>query len=170
MQDRESAVPRSRVQQLERVLTFATRFLDEVRDDIARTRQEGSDSPPRIRCVSERAGHATPEFRTLTIPIPDGYAGMSPEVLSGAIARYAQRMHPDCLLLALEAENADGPLLVGEARCRMGTRLYWMQPFRIDGGRVEWGEVLEGGWRDPAGEEMILDHSFAHLSPPALAR
>ncbi|HKP74905.1 MAG TPA: hypothetical protein VJT67_05145 [Longimicrobiaceae bacterium] len=153
-------MPRSRIQQMERVLTFAARFLEEVREDIHRCKMDGSDTPPRIRSVHERPGHATPEFRTLTIPIPDGYGGLSPEVLSGAIAKFAAGKRPDCLLLALEAENGDGPLLIAEARCRYGTRLFWMQPFTWRASKLEWGEPLDGGWQDPDGEEMILDAAF----------
>jgi hypothetical protein len=149
------------MQQMERVLTFAARFLEEVRDDIRKCKLDGSDAPPMIRSVHERAGHATPEYRTLTIPIPDGYGGLSPEVLSGAIARFASGKKPDCLLLAFEAENGDGPLLIAEARCRYGTRLFWMQPYTLTGTQVEWGEPVSGGWQDPGDEEMILDAAFS---------
>ena len=142
---------------MERVLAFATRFLDEVRDDISRARMDGSDTPPRIRSVHERPGHATPEFRTLSIPVPDAFGGLSPEVLSGAIARFAASKKPDCLLLAFDAENEDGPVLIAEARCRYGTRLFWMQPYTAGGSHVEWGDPADGGWSDPGDEEMILD-------------
>jgi hypothetical protein len=145
---------------MERVLGFATRFLDEVRDDIGRARLDGSDTPPRIRSVHERPGHATPEFRTLSIPVPDGFGGLSPEVLSGSIARYAATKKPDCLLVAFEAENGEGPVLVAEARCRYGTRLFWMQPYSVAGSHVEWGDPVGGGWNDPGDEEMILDAAF----------
>lgn len=150
---------------MERVLTFAARFLDEVRDDIHRGKMDGSDTPPRIRSVHERPGHATPEFRTLTIPIPDGYGGLGPDVLSGAIARFAGSKKPDCLLLAFEAENDDGPLLVAEARCRYGTRLFWLQPYTFEGGHLGWGEPVSGGWQDPEDEEMILDAAFTGARP-----
>ena len=152
---------------MERVLGFATRLLDEVRDDISRARMDGGDTPPRIRSVHERAGHATPEFRTLAIPVPAGYGGVSPEVLSGAIARFATSKKPDCLLLAFEAENADGPVLIAEARCRFGTRLFWMQPYSAAGSHVEWGEPIGGGWNDPGEEEMILDGAFSPAKVPA---
>jgi len=153
---------------MERVLAFATRFLDEVREDIARARMDDSDTPPRIRSVHERPGHATPEFRTLTIPIPDGFGGMSPEVLSGAIARFAASKKPDCLLLAFDAENGDGPVLIAEARCRYGTRLFWMQPYTVGGSHgVEWGEPVGGGWNDPGEEEMILDGAFSGVKVAA---
>jgi hypothetical protein len=146
---------------MERVLAFATRFLDEVREDLARNRMDGMDTPPRIRSVHERPGHATPEFRTLTIPIPDGFGGLSPEVLSGAIARFASSKKPDCLLLVMEAENHDGPVLIAEARCRYGTRLFWMQSYTAAASHVEWGEPAGGGWNDPGEEEMILDAAFS---------
>src|SRR4051794_21442922 len=161
-ESRETAVPRSRIQQMERGLTFAARFLDEVRDDIHRCKMDGSDTPPRIRSVHEPPGHATPEFRTLTIPIPDGFGGLSPDVLSGAIAKFARSKRPDSLILAFEAENDDGPLLIAEARCRYGTRLFWMQPYTWIDSRMEWGEPIRGGWQDPGGEEMILDAAFSN--------
>ena len=145
---------------MERVLSFATRFLDEVRDDLSHARMEGSDTPPRIRSVHERAGHATPEFRTLNIPVPDGYA-LSPDVLSVAIARFSAGKKPDVLMLAFEAEMEGRPVLIAEARCKYGTRLFWMQPFTVEGNHVKWGEPLNEGWRDPGDEEMILDASFA---------
>ncbi|HEX8904386.1 MAG TPA: hypothetical protein VF771_06060 [Longimicrobiaceae bacterium] len=160
-------MPRSRIHQMERVLAFATRFLDEVRDDISRARMDGSDTPPRIRSVHERPGHATPEFRTLTIPIPDAFGGLSPEVLSGAIARFAASKKPDCLLLAFEAENGDGPVLIAEARCRYGTRLFWMQPYAAAETHVEWGDPAGEGWNDPGEEEMILDAAFQPAKVPA---
>jgi hypothetical protein len=153
---------------MERVLGFATRFLEEVRDDIARSRMDDTDTPPRIRSVHERPGHATPEFRTLSIPIPDGFGGLSPEVLSGAIARYAGGKKPDCILLVFEAENGDGPVLIAEARCRYGTRLFWMQPFNVAATHVEWGDPVGGGWRDPGDEEMILDAAFTGAKPAAV--
>ena len=154
-------MPRSKIMQMERVLSFATRFLEEVRSDIGRAKLDGSDTPPRLRSVHERPGHATPEFRTLNIPVPDRFGGLSPEVLSGIIARYAETKKPDCLVLALEAETDDGPVLISEVRCKYGTRLFWMQPFAATGRGVEWGEPLNDGWRDPGDEEMILDAAFA---------
>jgi hypothetical protein len=157
-------MPRSRIMQVERVLSFATRFLDEIRDDIARARMDGSDAPPRLRGIHERPGHATPEFRTLNIPVPAGLGGVSPEVLSGTIARYAVSKTPDVLLLALEAETGDGPVLIAEARCRFGTRLFWMQPFSVNGSLVTWGQPVDNGWRDPGDEEMILDAAFSRFS------
>lgn len=146
---------------MERVLGFAARFLEEVRDDLGRGKMDGTDTAPRIRCVHERPGHASPEFRTLSIPVPDGFGGMSPDVLSGAIARFAATKKPDCLLLAFEAETAEhGPALIAEARCRFGTRMFWVQPYAVLPSQVEWSEPLDGGWRDPGEEEMILDAAF----------
>ncbi len=147
---------------MERVLGFAARFVEEVRDDLGRGKMDGSDTPPRIRCVHELPGHASPEFRTLSIPVPDGFGGMSPEVLSGSIAKYASSKKPDCLLLAFEAETAEhGPVLIAEARCRYGTRMFWVQPYTVLPSHVEWSEPVDGGWRDPDEEEMILDAAFS---------
>ncbi len=151
---------RSRMLQMERTLGFATRFLDEVRHDIGRAAPLGATTPPRIRSVHETPGHATPEFRTLNIPVPEALGGASPEVLSGAIARYAAQKKPLRILLAFEAEMDGSPVLVAEASDVLGTRLFWMQPFRVEGRRVAWQEPLHGGWRDPGDEEMILDASF----------
>jgi hypothetical protein len=153
------------MQQIERTLGMATRFLDEVRGDIGRAALEGADIPPRLRSVHEKPGHATPEFRTVAIPVPDGMGGVPPDILSGTIARYAQTRKPDCLLLAMEAEmEADGEgnrsVLIAEARDRTGTRMYWMQPYRPAGTRVDWEEPLAGGWADPGEAEMILDAAF----------
>ena len=153
------------MQQLERTLGMATRFLEEVRGDIGRAALEGADIPPRLRSVHEKPGHATPEFRTVAIPVPDGMGGVPPDILSGTIARYAETRKPDCLLLAMEAEM-DGEesrsVLIAEARDRSGTRMYWMQPYRPAGSRVDWEEPLAGGWADPGEAEMILDAAFPH--------
>lgn len=161
---------RSRMHQLERTLGMATRFLDEVRSDIGRAALEGADIPPRLRSVHEKPGHATPEFRTLAIPVPEGLGGVPPEILSGTIARYAESKKPDCLMLAMEAEmdgDAEGSrtVLIAEARDRAGTRMYWMQPFRPAGTRVDWEEPLTGGWCDPGEAEMILDAAFGRAEP-----
>ncbi len=150
---------------MERVLSFATRFLEEVRADISRAKMDGTDTPPRLRSVHERPGHATPEFRTLNIPAPDGME-LSPDVLSAVIARYAAPKRPDCLILAFEAELDGRPVLISEARCKFGTRLFWMQPFTLEATHVEWDEPLHEGWRDPGDEEMILDASFARVAVP----
>jgi hypothetical protein len=163
-------VGRSRAQQSDRTLVMATRFLEDIRREILHAAQQGADIEPRVRSVHERQGHATPEFRTLAIPIPEGVGAMAPDALSGTIARYARRYAPDCLLLALEAETeaADGSsrtLLIAEARDRKGTRMYWMQPFRSSRGAVDWDEPLEGGWRDPGEAEMVLDEAFAGEAP-----
>lgn len=153
-------MPRSRMLQMERTLGFATRFLEEVRHDIGKAAPDGSGTPPRIRSLHERAGHATPEFRTLNIPVSDDLGGASPEVLSGCIAHYAAQKKPDRLFLAFEAEMGGSPVLIAEAGDRMGTRLFWVQPYRVEGRKVVWGEPLDGGWRDPGEEEMILDASY----------
>ncbi|MBV9772875.1 MAG: hypothetical protein JO040_02955 [Gemmatimonadetes bacterium] len=157
---------RSRTARLERTLGAATRFLDEMREEIARTaRQEGGGVPPRLRCINERVGHATPEYRTLAIPVPDGVAGASPEILSGAIARFAAEKNPDCLILTLDlvfdaGSGGPGPVLVAEACDGSGTRLFWMQPYRVTEDGIAWDEPLDHGWRDPGEEEMILDAAF----------
>jgi hypothetical protein len=161
------------MQQIERTLGMATRFLDEVRTDVGRAAMEGADIPPRLRSVHEKPGHATPEFRTVAIPVPDGLGCVPPEILSGTIARYAQTKKPDCLLLAMEAEmDADGDgsrsVLIAEARDRSGTRMYWMQPYRPSGTRVDWEEPLTGGWCDPGEAEMILDAAFSRAEARAL--
>ena len=156
---------RSKLVQMERTLSLATRFLTEMREEIDRAAAAGSDVPPRVRSVHERAGHATPEYRTMAIPVPDSLGGASPQVLSAAIARYANEKSPDCLMLGLEAqmerEGGAGPVLIAEARDRLGTRLFWMQPYRVAGGRVQWDDPAEGGWQDPGEEEMILDAAFS---------
>lgn len=148
---------------LERTLGLATRFLQEMREDITRAVADGADTPPRLRSVHDRAGHATPEYRTLNIPVSEGQGGASPEVLSGAIARYAATRPPDCLLLGMEAvlQGEDRHVLIAEARDAAGTRLFWMQPYRVVDRRVEWEEPTESGWRDPGREEMILDAAFS---------
>jgi hypothetical protein len=149
----------------ERTLRLAHEFLQEAKRDLERAVAEGSDLPPRIRTVHERVGHASPEYRTLAVPLPDSAAGASPTVISDAIASYASRRPPHCLLLSLDAlaPGADGeprPILIAEARDRLGTRLFLIQPFEIRDSRIEWDEPLEGGWRDPGDEEMILDAAF----------
>jgi hypothetical protein len=149
----------------ERTLRLAHDFLKETRADLERAVQEGADLPPRIRMVHERRGHASPEYRTLAVPIPEGAEGSSPTVLSSAIARYARTRLPHCLLLTLDVVGSDDggkprPMLIAEARDRAGTRFFLVQPFEVDRGRVGWLEPVEGGWRDPGGEEMILDAAF----------
>lgn len=164
----------SKIARLERTLGAATRFLDEMREEIERAAADGGTVPPRLRSVHERPGHATPEYRTLAIPVPEGLAGSSPEILSGAIARFAEAKPPAALLLAmdlvLDAGSGPGPVLVAEARDAAGTRLFWMQPYRRDGEKLLWDEPLEAGWRDPADEEMILDAAFLMQEAQALAR
>ncbi|MDB4948422.1 MAG: hypothetical protein JWM27_1071 [Gemmatimonadetes bacterium] len=157
---------RSKLVQMERTLSLATRFLGEMREEIDRAVAVGSDIPPRVRSVHERPGHATPEFRTLAIPVSESMGGVSPEVLSGTIARYAAQKDPDCLLLALEAvmergDGESGPVLIAEARDRVGTRIFWIQAYTARDGRVAWDEPIGDGWRDPGEEEMILDAAFS---------
>lgn len=161
----EVGVARSTTHQAERTLGMATRFLEEVKDAIGRAAREGEDVPPRIRSVHEKPGHATPEFRTMAIPVGDSMEGASPEILSGTIARYAEAKRPDCLLLAMEAQmdSADGEhqtVLIAEARDRTGTRMYYVQPYRGGDSRVDWDEPVRGGWCDPGEDEMILDAAF----------
>lgn len=160
---------RSTFLQLERTLHHATRFVEEMRSDLARAAREGADLPPRIRSVHETPGHTTPEFRTLNIPIPSGMGELPIDILSGAIARYAECKRPDRLLLAMEAEMNGRPVLIAEARDRASSRLYWVQPFSRAHGEIEWEPPLDGGWRDPEDQEMILDASFATLPPPRTA-
>lgn len=154
--------------QPERVLELAHAFLQEVRRDLEKASAEGTDLPPRLRTVQARTGHGTPDLRTLGIPVPAGGEGSSPEILSSLIARYNADKPASCLLLALDVISAadDGsqrPLLIAEARDRWGTRLFMMQPFHVENGKVRWDEPLGGGWQDPGGEEMILDAAFSGL-------
>lgn len=153
----------------ERTLRLAHAFVEETRRDLERAVREASDIPPRIRTMHERPGHSSPEFRTLAVPIPDGAEGASPDVLSSSIASYARRRRPECIFLTLDVTGSaeDGspqPLLIAEARDREGTRMYLMQPFRIEQRRIEWDEPLNGGWLDPGDEEMILDAAFGKSS------
>jgi hypothetical protein len=154
--------------QRERTLETARAFLAEVRRDLERATAAGCDLPPRLRSVHVRVGHATPEYRTLAIPnTPGGSA--SPEVLSGLIARYAAVRPPSCMILALDglSEGEDGqprPILISEARDTVGNRVFWMQPFRVTEGQIEWGEPFGGGWQDPGDQELILDHAFAGIA------
>jgi hypothetical protein len=162
-------VPRSRSAQLEWVLRQATRFLDDIRREIEKTSAHHSDFPPRLRMVHERPNHATPDYRNLAIHVPAHLGGASPEALSELIAQHAGRRPPTCLLLGLEAEQEAGEvprsLLIAEVRDRAGTRLFWMQPFSRRDTEVIWEEALEGGWRDPGAQEMILDAAFTQATP-----
>lgn len=172
--------PRS-VAQRERTIEMAQAFLAEVRHDLERATAAGCDLPPRLRSVHVRAGHATPEYRTLAIPTDAVAGGGSPEVLSGMIARYAAMHPPSCMILALDGltQGDDGescPILIAEARDVAGTRIFWMQPFRAVGGKIEWETPLCGGWQDPAEQELILDLAFVEMqavaqeAPPPPAR
>jgi hypothetical protein len=147
------------------MLRLAHEFLREARVDLVRAATDGSDLPPRIRIVHDRPGHASPEFRTLAVPIPENAGGASPSVLSSTIAQYARRHPPACLMLVLDVvssgENgASQSILIAEARDRAGHRLFIVQPFAIEDGRVSWEEPIEGGWRDPGDDEMIIDAAF----------
>lgn len=149
----------------QRVLELAHSFLEEVRRDMEKAAAEGTDLPPRLRTVHQKQGQSAPELRTLGIPVPPGVEGSSPEILSGLIAKYTAQKPPTCLLLALdvlstEPDGTTRPLLIAEARDRTGTRLFLMQPFRVENGVLTWEEPLGGGWQDPGEEEMILDASF----------
>lgn len=148
----------------ERTLRLAHDFLEEARLDVERAAADQSDLLPRLRMVHERQGQASPELRTLVVPIPPGGEGASPTVLSGQIARFAASKHPHCLLLTLEVllsgDEGARPVLIAEARDRVGTRLFLAQPYEIDDGRIRWLEPIEGGWRDPGEDEMILDAAF----------
>jgi hypothetical protein len=140
---------------------MASAFVEDVRRELERAAAEGLDLPARVRTMHTRPGHATPEYRTLAIPV----AVASPEALSSAIAAFSRQKPPCCIILAFEAVGAgeDGestPLLIAELRDRWGTRRFFMQPFRVEGVKIGWGEPVEGGWRDPGEEEMILDASF----------
>lgn len=150
----------------ERALEWAHAFVQEVRGEIEAAALKRHDVPPRLRSVHERAGHATPEYRTLAVQVPEGAEGASPEVLSGLIARFARAKPASCLILVFDAvmESASGdpqPVLIAEVRDRIDARFFLVQPFEKDGGGgVRWAEPLEGGWRDPGDEEMILDGAF----------
>ena len=162
-------MPRSQIAQMERTLAMASRFLDDVRLDVNRSAPAGTDMPPRVRCVHEKPGHTTPEFRTLAIPLPPGLGGASPEILSTTLTRFAAARKPDCMILAVEAVLAgeDGmpsPVLIAEARDRRGTRLFWLQHYRVEDGRVVWADPVGAGWRDPGEEELILDAAFSDLA------
>ncbi len=144
---------------------LAEAFLKEARHDLERAAAQGGDVPPRLRIVHERPGHATAEYRTLAVPIPPGAEGASPAVLSRVIASYAASRDPHALLLVMDVLGQDEqgkprPLLVCEARDNVGTRLFFMQPFRQSGQRITWEESATDGWMDPGEEEMILDAAF----------
>jgi hypothetical protein len=157
-------VPNGALQQ-ERTRNYADRFLEEMRRDLERMVSAGMDCLPRLRSVHERAGHATAEFRTLVIPALPGSGGLSPAVLSATIAYFAAKRAPDRLVLAMDALRQDEagenqPVLIAEARDHAGTRLFRMQPYRIEEGRIRWEEPLNGGWVDPGVEDLILDGAF----------
>jgi hypothetical protein len=153
---------------------MAQAFLAEVRRDLGKAVAAGCDLPPRLRSVHLRAGHATPEYRTLAIPTTPGSEGPSPDILSSMIARFAGLHPPCCMMLSLDglSEGADGsarPILIAEARDAIGTRLFWMQGFRTVEGKIEWEPPMGGGWQDPADQELILDLAFADQAAAAPA-
>ena len=157
--------------QRERTIEMAQAFLAEVRRDLERATAAGCDLPPRLRSVHVRAGHATPEYRTLAIPADPAAGGASPDVLSAMIARYAALRPPSCMILALDglSQDEDGsthPVLIAEVHDTAGTRAFWMQPFRAVGGRIEWETPMGDGWQDPGEQELILDLAFNELPAP----
>lgn len=163
--------PRAAAQR-DRTIEMAESFLADVRRDLERATASGCDLPPRLRSVHVRAGHATPEYRTLEIPATSGSESASPELLSALIARYAAVRPPCCMILTLDglSEAPDGtpcPILIAEARDNVGTRAYWMQPFQAVDGRIEWEEPAGGGWQDPEEQELILDLAFTTLEAAA---
>ena len=104
--------------------------------------------------------------------MPDAVAGHSPELLSQAIARFAEEKHPVCLLLALDVlmDTAAGPpqsALIFEARDAAGTRRYLVQTYGVDHGTVRWDAPRSANWLDPGDQEMILDAAFACTSDPS---
>lgn len=162
---------RGRDDRQQNTLRLAAAFLDETRRQLERAVAAGVTMPPVLRSVHEKAAHATPEFRTVAIPVPPGCAGLGPGVLSGLIAHFAAEKEPVCLLLALdtarEGEGA-GSLFVVEARDLAGTRRVWMQPYRVQGAEVRWAEPVASGWAEPDEEEaMVLDEAFASVQVPA---
>jgi hypothetical protein len=155
--------------QQERTRAHADRFLDEMRHEIVRCCARGASFIPHLRCVHEKQSHATPEFRTLLIPQGDGVAEISPEALSYTIAEFARRRTPDRLILVMDAVHRqdDGEpeaVLIAEARDRVGTRLFLIQPYRAGNGDVFWHPPRTGSWQDPGDEEMILDAAFNLLA------
>jgi len=149
--------------ELSRTLDQADRFLDEVRRDLERFVRRGEDTPPRLRSVHERQGHASPEYRNKAIPMPDEGVASFPDYLSEVIASFAREKRPDRLLLVVVGEQEDGPVLIAEARDGRGTRRFWMQPYRVERDGVVWPDPLSDGWEDPGEEEMILDRAFLTL-------
>jgi hypothetical protein len=148
----------------ERTLELADAFLKDVRHDLEVALAQRFDLAPRIRTMHTRPGHATPEYRTLAIPSPPA-GETSTTFLSLAIAHYARAKSPCAIVLAFEAMlegGEDGPstVLISEARDRWGTRLFFIQPYRLQGDGLLWGDPVGGGWRDPGEEEMILDRAF----------
>lgn len=158
----------------ERTLELAQAFLEDVRHELEVATAQRFDLPPRIRTMHTRAGHATPEYRTIAIPRVRGEEA-STTLMSEQISRYARAKLPCSIVLVFDAlmQGEGGercPVLIAEARDRWGTRLFLMQPFRFLGERVEWLKPVEGGWRDPGEQEMILDASFDPAAGEEAAR
>lgn len=152
--------------QAERTLRMAASFLDEIRTEVERAAREANDLVPRLRLVHERRGQATPELRTLALPPLRGNRSFV-ETISSAVAAYAARRKPDRLMLALEVYRSPSePALVIEAVDRAGTRLFWMQCYQVEDGRVRW-QTSDEGWSDPGAEEMILDAAIRVAAPSA---
>lgn len=149
-----------------RTIELAERFLEDTRAELAKVTGQGYDLPPRVRTAHTRVGHATPEFRTLAVPLPDCSAAAAPDAISEMIARYAAKDPPSRLFLAFVAEtrlpdsSVPTPVLVMEVRDAWGTRLYQMLPFFAQGTRFAWSEPIHDGWQDPGEQEMILDAAF----------
>lgn len=155
-----SSKPRS---QAERTLSLADRFIEEIRRDVEEGAGRGVDMPPCLRSIHERPGHASPEYRTQTIRLPEEGVEDFPTYLSGVIARYASEKRPDRLLLAVEAVQGEGTVVIAEARDGHGTRRFRRESYRLEGRRVSWEKPAPEMWHDPGDEEMILDSAFRRL-------
>lgn len=149
-------------------MEFATRFLDEMREAVATAVARGAEVPPRFRSVHETLGHATPEYRTVAIPIPPELGAVSPQILSTTIAHFAADKHPDALALAFPAvctgdDGKQQPVLISELRDAHGFRRYRICRYAVRRGRVVWQDRAEDAsrWLDPGEEEMVLDAAFA---------
>lgn len=153
--------------QQQRTVQLAAAFLEEVRRDVEQAVMGGRDFAPRLRSVHERSGHATPEYRTMAIPVPAEAvaSGHSPELLSRTIAHFAEEKHPVCLFLAVDVlmDTAAGPpqsALILEARDAAGTRRYLVQTYEVESRRVRWATLRTAEWLDAGDQEMILDAAF----------
>jgi hypothetical protein len=129
---------------------------------------------PRLRSVHERPGHATPEYRTLAIPVPadSGAGGHPPQLLSRAIAHFAEQKHPVSLFLAIDVlmDTAAGPpqsAIILEARDVAGTRRYLVRMYEVESRRVRWSNPSAVEWLDAGEQEMILDAAFEGRATPS---